>query len=213
MKKYELTDEQINYLGRKLYRIRAIATFGSIEIGEKGGFVESEENLAQNDNAWIADNAVVLNEASVFDNAWISGNAKIIGEAKVSGKAWVHGDAWIFGKACVYGSARVHGDAWISGNAHVFGDSHIYSKASIHSNAQISHNTHLLHLGPLGLQNKFITFFRTEDNKICISSSFFSGYMEDFEQIIEKKYGDTKYGMLYRKAAELAKIQIEENLI
>ena len=42
-KKYELTDETIEISGHTLYRIRALRSFGVIETGQLGGFIEKEE--------------------------------------------------------------------------------------------------------------------------------------------------------------------------
>ena len=40
-KKYELTDEFVEHWnGKKLYRIRALVTFGTVVAGQLGGFVE-----------------------------------------------------------------------------------------------------------------------------------------------------------------------------
>ena len=70
MKKYELTTEtKINIFGKKLFRIKALVSFGSIIAGEKGGWIEKEENLSQSGNAWVYDNA------RIFYNANVSGNA------------------------------------------------------------------------------------------------------------------------------------------
>ena len=70
MKKYELTTEtKINAFGKKLFRIKALVSFGSVSAGEKGGWVEKEENLSQSGNAWVRDNA------EVSGNAVVSGNA------------------------------------------------------------------------------------------------------------------------------------------
>ena len=60
MKKYELTAEFIEKLGKKLFRIKALISFGSVEAGELGGYVEKEDNLAQNGNAWVCDDADYL---------------------------------------------------------------------------------------------------------------------------------------------------------
>lgn len=40
MKKYELTAEFIEQWGKKLFRIKALISFGSVEAGELGGYVE-----------------------------------------------------------------------------------------------------------------------------------------------------------------------------
>ena len=91
-KKYELTGEFIEHQsGKKLYRIRALVSFGVVAAGQLGGFVESENNLDQ----------------SLSGNAWVSGNARVSGNAWVSGNARVYGDAW------VYGDAQVSGNAWV----------------------------------------------------------------------------------------------------
>ena len=92
MKKYKLTKttKEVNEI--KLYQIEALKDFGNIKKGEKGGWIEKEDNLSQEGNAWVYDNAKVFNNAQVFDNARVYGNAW------VSGNAWVYGDAQIYGK-------------------------------------------------------------------------------------------------------------------
>lgn len=51
MKKYELTAEFIEKWGKKLFRIKALISFGSVEAGKLGGYVEKEDNLAQDGDA------------------------------------------------------------------------------------------------------------------------------------------------------------------
>ena len=87
MKKYELTAEFIEKWGKKLFRIKALIGFGSVEAGELGGYVEKEDNLAQNGNAWVFD------DAEVYGNARVYGNAEVYGDARVCGDAWVCGNA------------------------------------------------------------------------------------------------------------------------
>ena len=110
MSKYKLTDKYIEYDGRKLYRIEALIDIQGtlIKAGDKGGFVESERNLAQ-----------VSGAAWVYDDAQVSGDAQVYGDARVYGAARVSGDAQ------VYGDARVYGDAWVYGAARVSSQMHI----------------------------------------------------------------------------------------
>lgn len=75
MKKYELTNETIEYKGKKLYRIKALIDFGNVEKGARGGFVEKEENLSMSGNARVCDNARVCGDAQVSGNAFVSDNA------------------------------------------------------------------------------------------------------------------------------------------
>ena len=90
MKKFELTSEFVtNVFGVKLFRIRALVKFGDVKAGDLGGYIEKEENLNQDGDAWVC------------------GNAEVFGNAKVFGNAWVSGDAWVSGNAEVCGNARV----------------------------------------------------------------------------------------------------------
>ena len=104
MKKFELTTDTKMLFGRKLFRIKALISFGDVTAGDLGGYVEKEENLSHDGNAWV------------FGNAKVSDNAKVSGEAKVSGNAEVSGNVWVSGNAKVSGNAWVFGEARVSGN-------------------------------------------------------------------------------------------------
>ena len=97
MKKYELTDDSITFMGRKLFRIRAIRSFNDVAAGDLGGYVEKEENLSHDDNAWIYNDARIYDDARISDNAYICGDAYICGNACISGDARISGDALIYG--------------------------------------------------------------------------------------------------------------------
>lgn len=75
-RKYELTTDTKVFLGKKLFRIKALVSFENVEEGELGGYIEKEENLSQYGNAWV------------YGDAWVSGNAKVYGNADY---ATVHG--------------------------------------------------------------------------------------------------------------------------
>ena len=86
MKKFELTTEFItNFLGTKLFRIKALVEFGKVEKGELGGFVEKEENLDHDGDAWVSGNAWVYGDARVYGNAMVYGDARVYGNARVYG--------------------------------------------------------------------------------------------------------------------------------
>jgi hypothetical protein len=88
-KKYELIDETQEWNGRILHRIRALADFGDVKAGELGGWIEKEENLSHNGDAWV------YGDAQVYGNAQVCGDALVYGNAQVCGDAWVHGNAEI----------------------------------------------------------------------------------------------------------------------
>ena len=78
MKKFELTSDFKMFLGRKLFQIRAlidIEKYG-VKAGDLGGWIEKEENLDQNGNAWVYGNARVSGNAflkSCADILYITG--------------------------------------------------------------------------------------------------------------------------------------------
>ena len=77
--------------------------------GDKGGWIESRNNLSHSGDSWVADTSKVFESASVYGDAQISGNPSIFGSAAVYGDAQISGSATIFGSAAVYGSASVSG--------------------------------------------------------------------------------------------------------
>lgn len=91
MKKYELTNEYIIYLEKKLYRIKALKNFGNVEIGELGGYIEKEDNLSQYGNAWVYGDTRVFDEAIVKDNAIVFGNDRVKDNAITTNKlSYIH---------------------------------------------------------------------------------------------------------------------------
>lgn len=101
MMKYKLTSESTYDWGRTLYRIEALRDFGDVKKGDKGGYIEKEENLSQESTSWVYDNAMV------FGNARVSSNARVYDNASVSGNAMVCGDAMVSGNTMVCGNTRV----------------------------------------------------------------------------------------------------------
>ena len=74
MKKYELVGE-FEFFGRKFFQIQALISFGNVEAGELGGYIEKEDNLDMYGNAWVYGNARVYGNALVYGDAhimWIS---------------------------------------------------------------------------------------------------------------------------------------------
>ena len=144
MRKYELTNETKTLAdGTVLHRIRALRDIPrhGVKAGDLGGLIEKGNNLSQDGDAWISDDARVSGNACVFGYACVHDNARIYGYACVSGDACVYGDACvsgdarIFGDACVSGYARIFGDACIFGDARIFGDAYISGDAKVSANS------------------------------------------------------------------------------
>lgn len=92
-KKYILTEETKEVQGVTLHRIKAFRDFGDINAGTLGGWIEREENLSHEGNAFVGGNAFVCGDAKVCGNAFVYGDAKVCGNAKVCGDAKVYGNA------------------------------------------------------------------------------------------------------------------------
>ena len=75
MKKFELTAEFVtNVFGKKLFRIKALVAFGNVVKGELGGFIEKEDNLSHDGDAWVYGDAQISGDAQVSGNAQVSGD-------------------------------------------------------------------------------------------------------------------------------------------
>lgn len=66
--KYRLTDETIKRKGFTLHRIQATKDFRGVREGDLGGFIENENNLSHDGNAWVS------------GDAWVYDNMKICGD-------------------------------------------------------------------------------------------------------------------------------------
>ena len=128
-KKYKLTDEKIEVEGKTLYRIEALKDFCEIKKGDKGGFIESEDNLSHEGNAWVYDDACVYDNAWVTDDALVYNNARVYNDARVYGTSCVYDDARVFGNSRVYGTARLTDDACVCGTARVYDNDWVYDHA------------------------------------------------------------------------------------
>lgn len=177
MKKYKLLDTDTKmFLGRTLFRIQALASFGNVEEGDLGGYIEREENLAHEGNAWIYDDACAYGNARICDNAWVCDSA------------------WVYGNARVYDNAQVFHGSWVCGAAQVCGDAYIHDKADI------------LCVSGIGSFYRHTTVCMTEDKKLLVVCGCFSGTLSEFEAKVKKTHGDSKYAREYQLFIELVKL-------
>ena len=230
MKKYEMTSNVKEFLGHKLFQIKALKDFGDVKAGDLGGYIEKEENLSHNGNAWVYDNVKVYDNAKVFRDAQVHGNALIYSNARVFGKAKVYGNTWVCGNALIYDNAqiydvvqiydnvRIYGDAQIydnasvSGNASVFGDAQVLGNARVCGNAQIYNDALIcdsvdyICFQGFGSKSRNTTIFRTRNENIMVKCGCFTGNLKEFSEKIKETHGNTKYAKEYLACIEVAKI-------
>ena len=206
MKKYELTTETLQIGGFTLHRIKAVKNFGSVKAGELGGWIESEENLSQADNAWVYNNAKVFDKARVYGDAAVSDDAKVCGyaivnhnarvydNAEVSDYAEVFENAIVFGHAKVYGFTRIFGNAIVLGNAILFGHAKVYGKATIKGDAKVYDATDYIVFKNFWSSGRYFTWTRS-NNKWSVGCFHGTG-----EELINKAYADSeKSGREYER--------------
>ena len=172
-KKFELTTNTKLFLGRKLFQIRALISFGSVKEGELGGYIEKDENLSHNGNAWVYGDAMVFGDARVFGNAEVYGDAMVFGDAEVYGDAEVFGNAEVYGDAMVFGNAEVYGDAMVFGDARVCGD------------AWVSGDADYTTIKGFGTEYRTTTFFKCKDDIVRVKCGCFYGDLDEFRKQVK----------------------------
>ena len=211
MKKFELTSEFItNIFGTKLFRIKALCEFGNVKAGELGGFLEKEENLSNDGDAWVYGNASVSGDARVSGDAWVYGNARVSGNASVSGDARVSGNARVYGDAEVSGDASVSGNARVSGDAEVSGNARVYGNAEVSGDAWVYGNTDYATAKGFGSEYRNTTFFRGKDGDIKVVCGCFYGNLEEFRTKVKETHKDTKKAKEYLMLADLMEYRFSE---
>ena len=181
MKKYELIEETIEWCGCTLHRIRALRDFGDVKADDMGGYIESEDNLSHDGDAWV------------FGNACVSGNARVFGDAQVSDNA------------CVSDNARVYGDAQVFGNAQVYGKAWVFSNACILTGAVICKSNDYIVLGPIGSRSGIMTFYRAKGDSVWVKCGCFNDTIDAFAEEVIKVHGDDRHGRDYAAAIEFAR--------
>ena len=115
--KYHLTGET-RWLsnGVRLSRLIAARSFGSVKKGDRGGWVESPENLSHEGNCWIAGDAAVWGYATVGDDALVQDRAEVHGHCHIFGSASVGDRADLADRVYVYDSAVIGGFSRLRGH-------------------------------------------------------------------------------------------------
>src|SRR5574344_2466422 len=155
-KKYELTDEILEWHGHILHRIKALKDFSHVKKGDLGGWIEKEDNLSQDFDCWVYDDAKVFEnarislDAIIFDKAEVSDNAKVYDHAWIYGNAVVFDDAEVYDYAEVWGTTLVYGNAKVSDNAEVYGNAEVFGNAIIFRNAKVSDDAYVFDSAKVG---------------------------------------------------------------
>lgn len=104
-----------------LYRIKALKDFSDVKAGDIGGFVHSEDNLSQEGDCWIYNNAAVYHHARIEEDAKVRNEATVIGDSIIRGKSDIGRNALVEKKSIVEGTITIRGSVRVTSFAYLHG--------------------------------------------------------------------------------------------
>lgn len=132
MQKYETSEES------GLLRIKAVRSFGDVKEGQRGGLIETENNLSHDGLCWLYEDGKAIELAKVYGDAKVF-SGKVSGVAKVFDTATID-DSEVLDYAEVSGNSLVSGDSEVSGHAKVYKNAQVLNKSVIKDYAEVSGN-------------------------------------------------------------------------
>ena len=126
-KKYSIVKkDKIEFNGHTLYRIKALRNIDELtKKGDLGGYIETEENLSQEDDCFVFGNAKVYGESRLTGHAMATDNAVV--KNIISDEAYFTGNSIVVGNGefCLYGQVDFNGNAKVNfriGSDYTFAD-------------------------------------------------------------------------------------------
>ena len=206
MKKYKLTDETIQVGGHTLHRIEALKDFSDIKKGDKGGFIESEENLSHDGDCWVYDTAKVWEGARVFDNAEVYCDVSVYGNASIYEDAIIYSRAEVYGNARVFGEAIVHDYAEVCGDAEVGGNVRLGGNAKVRGDAKVADISDYIVFKNWWSSGRYFTW--TRSNNMWLVGCFYG----TGEGLIAKAYKDSELsGREYERVVKYVESILKDN--
>ena len=198
--KYKLTEESINYCGKILYRIEALKDFANVKKGDKGGYIENENNLSQEGDCWIYGNT------RVSDKAIVCGNAKVYNSAVICDNAVVYDDAEVSGDAQVYDNAIVSGNVLVYDDAKVCGNAEVYGYVQVCGSAEIKDNSDYIVFKNWWSSGRYFTW--TKSNNMWKVGCFYG----TGEELIAKAYEDSELsGKEYKRVVDYVESILQDS--
>lgn len=177
--------------GFNVYRIYAIENFTTINgkeirAGDRGGWVESRNNLSDYGKSWIDDEAVVYHLARVIDDAVVYGNAIVNDIARIKENAQVYENAKISGRAVIKGNSKIYNNAHVDGMAYITDNSQIYGNANIYDEAEIYDNTQIC--GNMNVNGKSVICGANNKNYRFTRKHFFQSYKNVLKNRMKERH-------------------------
>ena len=129
--KYELVAQPSVEGEPQRFRVKALrdiypADQPMVHKGTMGGYVDGAQNLAQEGECWIADDAMSGEDSTVSEDSSMRDRATLLGKAHLMHHAQMSDESCAMGASAIYGKARVSGKSLLSGSARVGGESRVH---------------------------------------------------------------------------------------
>ena len=142
-RKYELTNISMEFGERTLYRIRALRDFSDIKKGDLGGWVSSENNLSQEGDCWIYDNAKCMDNARMYDNSTMYDYSEMYdysimrGDSEMHSYTEMHDYTIMYSCSKMYGCSEMHDSSTMHGNSTMYGNSIMFDSSEMHDRSEM----------------------------------------------------------------------------
>lgn len=173
-KKYEFVEGDTLTLGTStLIRIRAVRDipWHGVKAGDRGGYIETEENLPHDDSSWVFEGSHVIGKYSSIVDSVVRGS--VVERSVVRNSTLLHSTV----RDSSIEDSRVWGSVILCGE--IFNDQH-----------------HVL-FSSVGSEKGRLTAYRAATG-VRVTRGCFSGTLEEFESAVNEKHGDNQYGQEYR---------------
>ena len=199
-RKYEITDITMRFEGRTLYRIRALKNFSNVKKGNLGGWVSSEDNLSQEGDCWIYD------EAKCMDNARMHDNSKMYNNSVMYEYSAMHGNSKMCNNSKMYDDSEMHDDSRMYDHSMMYDHSKMYDHSEMNDYSIMYNNSEMHGYSKMRDNSTMYNNSKIYDYSIMHGNSTM---YEDSEMHDE----EVLYGKLASKVDEFVEISIPKGRI
>ena len=146
-KKYEITDITMEFGIKTLYRIRALKDFSDVKKGDLGGWVSSEDNLSQEGNCWIYNEAKCMDNAKMYNNSTMHDYSEMYdysimrGDSEMHSYTEMHDYAIMYSCSKMYGCSEMYDSSTMHGNSTMYGNSMMCDYSRMFDNSEMFDNS------------------------------------------------------------------------
>ena len=136
-RKYELTNISMEFGERTLYRIRALRDFSDVKKGDLGGWVSSEDNLSQEGDCWIYNEAKCMDSAKIYDNSTMYDYSEMYDYSIMRGDSEMHNYTEMHDYSKMYSYSKMYDNAEMHDNSKMYGNSTMYGNSMMCGNSRM----------------------------------------------------------------------------